>query len=611
MTAQKASLTAFPSSSRSATSRFFVQLLSFGLFTKYQASAIGSLVTDASASLAAAIAELQNFSPYLNEEEFNALILQCQTLTQRMENMEKLATKKMSVIGTKKFESMIEAARAYEEKCNRAQRVVKRTSAAAQERAADERFRMGLTHRLPRDKLKQRIRQIRAVEAALRTALHLPEETREVDDIVEELQNFFDMQDGTMEDDLNCVDPKVRPLVAKLRRLLRNLAEYRQLVACRSSTAERLLDMFQELLDILDGSLPGFRSHLLVATQRLAYNSGRYPTHYTLRNVTPPKEERAVHFGGFAEIWRGHYERRSICLKVAKRDGILREDQWQKVIAKESILWGQLSHPNVLPFYGLFEFDGKLALVSPWMEHNLTEYLVAKPDANRLLLALDVVEGLRFLHDRKIVHGDLKGANILVNRSGSACLADFGISSVLCPDVAVISTVCSVHSAGGTLLWQSPELMDNPRNTKASDVYAWACVAYQIFVGELPLQHLVESRPHDTEWIKREIKSGERPSRPPDSSPSWNGWGLTEQIWGLMKECWAAIPAARPTADDVVDRLTSMLSPKDIQLRERTRRNSMALYRQEARAGSPRHVELTVEFFNSLVGFSNQNEVSV
>ena len=58
-----------------------------------------------------------------------------------------------------------------------------------------------------------------------------------------------------------------------------------------------------------------------------------------------------------------------------------------KVYAREAILWAQLSHPNILPFYGLIKLGPRLAFVSRWATNgNLEEYLTDNPGTNRLLL---------------------------------------------------------------------------------------------------------------------------------------------------------------------------------------------------------------------------------
>jgi serine/threonine protein kinase len=100
--------------------------------------------------------------------------------------------------------------------------------------------------------------------------------------------------------------------------------------------------------------------------------------------------------------------------------------------ASEVALWRQLSHPNVLPFFGVYHWHGLLCLVSPWMKAgNVNEFLEQFPRANRLNLVriarqfiyveisknsqvLDIARGLEYLHqmDPNVVHGDLKGVRI-------------------------------------------------------------------------------------------------------------------------------------------------------------------------------------------------------
>ncbi|KAG6894848.1 hypothetical protein C0995_013586, partial [Termitomyces sp. Mi166 len=170
---------------------------------------------------------------------------------------------------------------------------------------------------------------------------------------------------------------------------------------------------------------------------------------------------------------------------------------------------------------------------------------------------LDVALGLKYLHQNDIVHGDLKGANILVNDSGRACVADFGLSSVIDP-LNLEWTESTTTVPGGTMNWKAPEPYvehsRSPKSTTASDVYAWACVCYEIFTGERPFfEFPIYSQ------IPEIVLNGRRPSRPVSSSTPWTQWGLTEDIWRLMEECWLHDPSARPTIDDVARRLEGQM----------------------------------------------------
>ncbi|KAG5350819.1 hypothetical protein C0989_009145 [Termitomyces sp. Mn162] len=205
--------------------------------------------------------------------------------------------------------------------------------------------------------------------------------------------------------------------------------------------------------------------------------------------------------------------------------------------------------------YGVYRFKNKLCLVAPWMENgDIGKYLKKNPRANRHSLCADIVQGLQYLHKEGIVHGDLKGANILIHETGKACLSDFGISGVLDSNIVAWTSQSSVASKGGSVRWQAPELdMEKDEeviNSPYSDVYALGCVFYEVFTGNIPFHHI--SR--DT-TVVLQIQRGIRPSRPSELDAAWREWGLTEEIWALCGDCWKNEPKERPSVEDVSRRL--------------------------------------------------------
>jgi Protein tyrosine and serine/threonine kinase len=131
-------------------------------------------------------------------------------------------------------------------------------------------------------------------------------------------------------------------------------------------------------------------AHKLLFVRVLTYlsdKSGFYPESLTLTDITPERGRRAI--GGFADVYKGTCLGEDIALKVFKYplpSGVdslntLRssDDRLQNLL-REFITWRQLSHPNVLPFYGVYFLDDTLdirfCLVSPWMENgNIVEFL--------------------------------------------------------------------------------------------------------------------------------------------------------------------------------------------------------------------------------------------
>ncbi|TDL23525.1 kinase-like protein [Rickenella mellea] len=251
--------------------------------------------------------------------------------------------------------------------------------------------------------------------------------------------------------------------------------------------------------------------------------------------------------GGFADIWQGEFRGRPVALKelrIFDRSG----DEFlkaQRRFFREALVWKELNHPNVLPFYGVLSnnFGLKLAMVSPWMVHgNLVTYLKnATKNVDRLKLVQGSASGLAYLHGSRIVHGDFRGANILIDERGDPCIADFGLARIVESD----------QSRGplGAIRWQAPELFNFEEDTNViltmqSDVYAFACVCLEIFTGKVPFSNISVSAVMMAVAVKNQ-----RPPRPKPAASE----GLDDNLWTLMEYCWARDPAKRPTMQSVLE----------------------------------------------------------
>jgi serine/threonine protein kinase len=179
---------------------------------------------------------------------------------------------------------------------------------------------------------------------------------------------------------------------------------------------------------------------------------------------------------------------------------------------REALFWRQLRHPYITPFYGVCVdcFAPHMAIVTPWMPNgNLLQFLRRNDMVDRYRIVcnpsilshysslqllssrqlIQIADALKFLHERspKVIHGDVRGANVLVNEDGHACLADFGLAVVgdSIPDLTASS---SSHNAAGAVRWLAPELLfpdkfpDNShgRRSLASDVYSYGCVCIEV-----------------------------------------------------------------------------------------------------------------------------------
>ncbi|KAJ7882108.1 kinase-like domain-containing protein, partial [Mycena leptocephala] len=307
------------------------------------------------------------------------------------------------------------------------------------------------------------------------------------------------------------------------------------------------------------------KRRLIKALIRLSGDSGLHP-----RCCTLPGLELGENLAGgsFSDVYRGSLRGHGVAIKMMRVFGKRNIDQVLKEFSREALIWRQLSHPNLLPFFGLYQMQNRLCLVSPWMENgNLQTFLRESQDSystDRLIswasasfFILDVALGLRYLHDKEFVHGDLKAENIFITPSFRACIADFGLSSVITTMSSLQFMSTSQHAQGGTLCYQAPELHRGGHNDLRSDIYAFACVAHQLLTGKHPFSEL-----HNDGAVIKAVLDGIRPSRP----SSCSGTPLLDALWTLLQDCWEELPKKRPTAVQTVDRLMEpVMQAKTIQ----------------------------------------------
>jgi len=200
---------------------------------------------------------------------------------------------------------------------------------------------------------------------------------------------------------------------------------------------------------------------------------------------------------------------------------------------QEAVVWKGLAHPNIVPLLGVtvapFQF------VSAWMPGGeLSEYIGTHPCVDRIGLALDVANGLSYLHSQSVVHGDLKGPSVLVDDGGHARITDFGFSTVV-SDAGSATSITEGHA----VRWAAPETLDMVPVSKGSDIYSFAMIMVETFAGKAPFYGILPTT------VAVGVLSGNRPARPVHSS-------LTDDLWDLTKRCWNQDPKLRPEIAEVV-----------------------------------------------------------
>jgi serine/threonine protein kinase len=92
---------------------------------------------------------------------------------------------------------------------------------------------------------------------------------------------------------------------------------------------------------------------------------------------------------------------------------------------------------------------------------------------------LQILEGLEYLHAHNIIHRDIKGANILVDRDGVCKLSDFGGAKIMAEEINL-----KKNSFRGTPNWMAPETVKRLEYTRYSDIWSVGCTIIEMLTGK-------------------------------------------------------------------------------------------------------------------------------
>ncbi|CCW60240.1 unnamed protein product [Phytomonas sp. EM1] len=225
---------------------------------------------------------------------------------------------------------------------------------------------------------------------------------------------------------------------------------------------------------------------------------------------------------------------------------------------KEISILQQLDHPNIVRYVEYFEEFPHLYIVMEYadggdlgthltrIKNNAKHRLLSDPEKDKnslhqrnglltepqvMSLFVQATIALKHMHDRRLLHRDIKSQNIFLTRNHVVKLGDFGISTVLKDTVAMASTMC------GTPCYFSPEIcLGKPYNNK-SDVWALGVLLYEMCANRLPFESPTMKA------LMNEILHNE-PRRIPAN--------FSEELWELIQWMMHKDPKKRPDAQQVL-----------------------------------------------------------
>ena len=152
----------------------------------------------------------------------------------------------------------------------------------------------------------------------------------------------------------------------------------------------------------------------------------------------------------------------------------------------------KLDHPNIVKVLDFLTGDEGTVLVQEFVDGADLQWYIENRPYNldeMLVIAAQICNGLGYLHDRGLMHHDIKPGNVLFTRKGQAKLADYSLGGTS----FLLTLFDRARGEQITPMYVAPELIRKERATKLCDMYSLGGVFYYMFTRKLPFQ--VDSLP--------------------------------------------------------------------------------------------------------------------
>lgn len=250
--------------------------------------------------------------------------------------------------------------------------------------------------------------------------------------------------------------------------------------------------------------------------------------------------------GGYGEVFKANWQDSTVAVKQLMDVfyGLELEDR-NKIIdqfKKEASMMLDLDHPNIVRCYGFFS-QPRMSIVIEYMPKGSLDNCHMKkinlPWGTRISIALDIAKGLEFLHEKKIIHGDLKSLNVLLNENYTAKICDFGLAKTKHSTQSILSKTTN-NGNKGTWNWMAPELFDEGSTNKKTDVYSLGIVLWEISTAKNPYEGWNAGK------VTFKVTQGFREKIPIDVPKGFDK---------VIEKCWSGDSEVRPSMDIVVPQL--------------------------------------------------------
>jgi beta-lactam-binding protein with PASTA domain len=192
--------------------------------------------------------------------------------------------------------------------------------------------------------------------------------------------------------------------------------------------------------------------------------------------------------GGMAEVWCAEDEvlGRRVALKLLG-SRFAEDPEFRERFRREAQAAAGLAHPNIVGIFDRAEWEGTPYIAMELVDGRTLKEMVTErgplPPAVAVNFVEQMLRALGYAHRRGIVHRDVKPQNVIIDREGTAKVADFGIARA-----ANSSDMTQTGTMVGTVQYFSPEQAQGLPVDPRSDLYSAGVVLYELLTGRLPFE---------------------------------------------------------------------------------------------------------------------------